>query len=281
MSITSYEMQGLTWQAKKHNQQDAILINNKVIQHKGLISKHHVFSRHEAWCVAVADGVSSSRYSDKAAIQVLQTIGQHFSQHTTDILFADIQNNLCQTLADSLVIDSHHSDEQDNNKKVKATHGASTTMTLLRYSSTDTQDQVSIQSLGDSRAYAYCRQQQQWTLLTRDDNFYEELLAANQIQYCDHEIASSYFVLMEYFCADWLHNVPEKPVIRHQLETNDAVLVCTDGVFDALAGEQWPPVLPDHSIKEWLNELLEKIRHSPTCGDNVSMVLVRALPSRT
>lgn len=34
----TFEMQGLTWKARSKYQQDAILIENKVIQHDGLIS---------------------------------------------------------------------------------------------------------------------------------------------------------------------------------------------------------------------------------------------------
>ena len=34
MNNLTYEMQGLTWQAEKKNQQDAVLIKNKVIYEK-------------------------------------------------------------------------------------------------------------------------------------------------------------------------------------------------------------------------------------------------------
>ena len=37
--MSTFEMQGLTWKARSKYQQDAILIENKVIQHDGLITK--------------------------------------------------------------------------------------------------------------------------------------------------------------------------------------------------------------------------------------------------
>ena len=43
----TFEMQGLTWKAKSKYQQDAILIENKVIQHDGLISKLYSHSEKE------------------------------------------------------------------------------------------------------------------------------------------------------------------------------------------------------------------------------------------
>lgn len=274
-NIMSYEMQGLTWQAKRRNQQDAILINHKVIQHKGVWTKHYQFNSNQAWCVAVADGVSSNEHSGKAASKVLEIIDEHFCQQTTNITFSIIQDRLCKALAENPDTYIDLLDDQESGDIKPAKHDPSTTMVLLRYVPALPYNQITIQSLGDSRAYAFCNEQKKWVALTRDDNFYEELLAVDQIKYCDQEVASSYYVLTEYFCANWLHEAPEKPVTYYELKVNDALLICTDGVFDALGSEYWPPIPHEQSLEEWLDMILEKIRHSPNCHDNVSMILVR------
>jgi hypothetical protein len=53
MNNLTYEMQGLTWQARK-NQQDAILIKNKVIYEKGRYSSLDISTDKNACCVAKA-----------------------------------------------------------------------------------------------------------------------------------------------------------------------------------------------------------------------------------
>ena len=82
MNNLTYEMQGLTWQARKKNQQDAILIKNKVIYEKGRYSSLDISTDQNAWCVAVADGISSQPNSDKAAIAVLEIINEYYKNNT-------------------------------------------------------------------------------------------------------------------------------------------------------------------------------------------------------
>ncbi len=96
--MASYEMQGLTWQALKKNQQDAVLIAGRVIQHKGIYSKPFLFDAHASWCAAVADGISSHSHSGMAAHQVLETVQRYYAQHEQDIKFAYIQDELCRAL---------------------------------------------------------------------------------------------------------------------------------------------------------------------------------------
>ncbi|KUG37283.1 hypothetical protein AAU60_16160 [Acinetobacter johnsonii] len=50
--MSTFEMQALTWKARSKYQQDAILIENKVIQHDGLITKQrwsHLFEQLKAY----------------------------------------------------------------------------------------------------------------------------------------------------------------------------------------------------------------------------------------
>lgn len=278
--MLNYEMQGLTWQALKRNQQDAILIAGKVIQHKGVYSKFFNFYVNESWCVAVADGVSSHSYSDRAAKQVLKSIQRYYAEHQQDIRFSHIQEQLCTALDK---IDTDWDDEHIDEPEQAVTHGASTTMALLRHSAQDQGNIIKIQSLGDSRVYMFSQQTQQWLLLTQDDNFLNELVNAEGLNDAElaaqygmgqKELASMYYVLTGFFCADGLHEVSEKPTLTYTAQHGDAFLVCTDGVFDALPAEQWQPILAEQSLKQWLETFLKCL--SPTAGDNVSLVLVRA-----
>lgn len=276
--MMNYEMQGLTWQARKNNQQDAILVAGKVIQHKGIYSKAHRFNGNDSWCVAVADGVSSHPYSGRAAKQVLKTIQQYYAEHEQDISFSEIQHQLSDALA-MFPLDW----DDDRMDDTPVTEGASTTMALLRHSTQDQHNVLRIQSLGDSRVYVFSHLQQQWLPLTQDDNFLNELINTDGLNDAElaakydmeeKELASMYYVLTGFFCADGLHEVSEKSTLTYKVQQGDAFLVCTDGVFDALPSEQWQPILASQTLKEWLEVFLKSLRSG--AGDNVSLVLVRA-----
>lgn len=78
MQKLAYEMQGLTWQARKKNQQDAILFKNKVIYEKGRYSSLDQVAGNIPWHAAVADGIGSQPNSDQAAIAVLEIINEYY-----------------------------------------------------------------------------------------------------------------------------------------------------------------------------------------------------------
>lgn len=266
MKNLNYEMQGLTWQARKKDQQDAILINNKVIQEKGRYSTLNISMNNDAWCIAVADGISSHPNSDKAAIAVLKIISQYYQNHTDDIRFSYIQELLSSKLNTKSVIDS------------------ATTMAMIRHSSQDKNNQVRIQSLGDSRVYYFSYKSQSWSILTTDDNFLNEIDTTDlseknlSILNSGKELASIYDTLTGYFCANSIHEVTQKETQIYQVEPNDVLMVCTDGVFDAIPHHQWPLIKENQSLKEWLKIFVETLK--PMAGDNISLVLVRAIHSQ-
>ncbi|AYA01554.1 serine/threonine protein phosphatase [Acinetobacter cumulans] len=257
-----YEMQGLTWQARKKNQQDAILIKNKVIYEKGRYSSLDISTDKNAWCVAVADGISSQPNSDKAAIAVLEIINEYYKNNTADIRLSYIQEVLCSKLKAKSVIDS------------------ATTMALIRHSAEDEYNQIRIQSLGDSRVYYFSHQLQSWSILTKDDNFFNEMDISNfseesiAVLNSGQELASIYDTLTGYFCANSIHEVDEKITQIHKVEPNDVLMVCTDGVFDAITHDEWPLIQINQSLKEWLKNFVEMLK--PFAGDNISLVLVKA-----
>ena len=251
--ISAFEMQGLTWKARSKYQQDAILIENKVIQHDGVISKRYCHSEQEKWCVAVADGISNSPTADKAAYTVLNALTQNREAGQYQALA--IQQYLVDQLANQ-----------------KSSFGASSTLALIYNDAR--QGFVKIQHIGDSRVYLFSQHDQKWHCLTRDDNYLEELRENGEVR-AGENYASIYDALLQYFCADPLHEVMDFTIAEEFLTQNDALLVCTDGVHDVMECTEWPPLIVDMELRTWLLEMKELL-HLKQAYDNVSMVLVRA-----
>lgn len=252
-----YEIMGFTWQAKPPKQQDAILIADQVFQQKVGISKLYKFSANVPWCVAVADGVNSSPCAEKASVAVLENVKDQWKEHQDkDLDFKEIQHNLCLQLADN-----------------PKTTGASSTLALVR--STPVKGQLRIQHLGDSRVYYYCSFYREWKCLTTDHTFLEELRQQGEIDESQN-YASIYNGLSGCFCADWLNEVANSPSQRALLLTNNALLICTDGLHDVLGVRLWPYFDKEVTHKEWLTSM-KKILSQPDVDayDNVSMVLLR------
>ncbi|MEG0603685.1 MAG: protein phosphatase 2C domain-containing protein [Acinetobacter sp.] len=251
--MNAFEMQGLTWKARSKYQQDAILIENKVIQHDGLISKLDRHSEQDKWCVAVADGISNSPTADKAAYTILSALTQNREVEQYQALA--IQQYLVDQLANQ-----------------KGSFGASSTLALIHNDAR--QGFVTIQHLGDSRVYLFSQHDQKWHCLTRDHNYLEHLRENGKIK-TGENYASIYDVLLQYFCADPLHEVSDFTIAEEFLTQNDALLVCTDGVHDVMECTEWPPLKADIELRMWLLEM-KALLHLKQAYDNVSMVLVRA-----
>ena len=228
-----FEMQGITWRARCAKQQDALLINNKVIQHDGLIAQRQQIPATAMWCVAVADGVAASPKAEQASISVLEAVRQQ--QQTmpeSTKRFSQIQHDLAQRMAE-------HSQ----------THSASSTLALVQNSAPE--GYVTIQHLGDSRVYYFSRFKQAWQCLTKDHVYLEELKAEGIAQ-ADQEYSSIYNMLTGYFCADWSHELLYEPPQQHVLSEGDALLLCTDGLHEALDSQHWLSPCEMPSLKDWL-----------------------------
>ena len=251
--MSSFEMQGLTWKARSKYQQDAILIENKVIQHDGLISKRYYHSEQEKWCVAVADGISNSPTADKAAYTILNALTQNREAGQYQALA--IQQYLVDQLANQ-----------------KSSFGASSTLALIHNDAR--QGFVTIQHIGDSRVYLFSQHDQKWHCLTRDHNYLEQLRENGEVK-AGENYASIYDALLQYFCADPLHDVMDFTTAEEFLTQNDVLLVCTDGVHDVIECTEWPSLKVDMELRTWLLEMKELL-HFKQAYDNVSMVLVRA-----
>ncbi|TXJ10536.1 MAG: serine/threonine protein phosphatase [Acinetobacter sp.] len=250
-----FEMQALTWRATQPIQQDAILIGNQVIQHDGLISKRYVYPTHEYWCTAISDGVSRSPKADKASKAVLNSVLAQ-SQAKQHVDLQHIQDDLSTALAAS-----------------SKTYSASATLALVSHASP--QGFVKIQHVGDSRVYLFSDCQQKWYALTKDHNFLNEMADNGEIDIIiGQQYASFYYMLSHCFCADSLHEVPEFSPKEQYLTDGDALLICSDGVYDVLQCSDWQPLLPETTLKTWLIEMKNALNQK-YAFDNVSMILIR------
>lgn len=251
--MSTFEMKGLTWKARSKCQQDAILIENKVIQHDGLITKLYSHSEKEQWCVAVADGISNSPAPEQASYTVLKALMQNKKIEPCQAF--TIQQYLVDQLAHQ-----------------KNSFGASSTLAFIQ--NDGDQGFVTIQHLGDSRVYLFSQHDQKWHCLTRDHNYLEQLRESGELR-AGENYASIYGALLQYFCADPLHEVMEFTRVEEYLTENDALLVCTDGVHDVMECGQWLPLKADMELRTWLLNMKASL-DSKQAYDNVSMVLVRA-----
>jgi serine/threonine protein phosphatase PrpC len=250
-----FEIQGLTWKGKADQQQDALLINGKVIQHKGLITQLHKYPLNQDWHIGIADGVSQSPHAKLAATTILDLCSADI-QNSTALSLVSLQKQFCQAL-----------------HNIPQSIGSSTTLAFLSHHQSQF---LNLQYLGNTRAYLFSQPTQQWRCLTHDHTYLEELREKQLLQEGE-QYASIYNALTQFFCADPIHNITEQPPFEEYLLENEAVVLCSDGVHDILECNQWSLLQPNQSLKEWLLQIKNKLAHSQAY-DNVSIVIVRLSP---
>lgn len=248
----TYQIQALTWRGGMPYQQDAVLVNAKVYQHRGVIS---ALSECDEFCVAVADGVASSPKADITSRTLLRLVRTMYDEERV-VDFGVLQHRLNDTLADKAGFD-----------------GSSSTL-VCAYTDNDG---VAIKHLGDSRAYHYHKGD--WHCLTKDHSFINELQADNLAD--DANYASCYGALTGYFCVDGLGDESAVAMVSHQninLQAGECLLLCSDGFSDVLEGN-FLPILKDLPLKEWLNDSIKQLKQagSKTQLDNASLIVLRCM----
>lgn len=247
----TYHIQAVNWRGGMAYQQDAVLIAPKIYQHQGRISRCYDTGQ---FCVAVADGVSTSPYSALASRTLLQlTSAMHADRGAVD--FVELQHRLNQALTD---------DRHD---------GASSTL-VCAYT---VGDEIVLQHLGDSRAYHY--DGVSWACLTQDHSFINELRADGAAS--DDSYASCYGALMGYFVVDRMADMSAVQLASHQtlsLKSSECLLLCSDGFYEVLHG-QFLPMNDAISLKQWLSDSIDQIKQIKPKQqlDNISAVLVRCI----
>lgn len=254
----TYQIQALTWRGGVPYQQDAVLVNTKIYQDKGIIS---TLDECDDFCVAVADGVAVSPKAGITSRTLLRLVRQMYGERGL-LDFDVLQHRLNDTLADKAGFD-----------------GSSSTL-VCAY--TDNNG-VMIKHLGDSRAYLY---RGGWHCLTKDHNFINELKADELAGLADdgdstHCYASCYHALTGCFCVDEYGDTSTTITPSHQhisLGKGDCLLLCSDGFSDVLDG-QFLPMDDNMVLKDWLNDSVRQLRRMTSQAelDNVSVIVVRCV----
>lgn len=249
--VMKYQIQAVTWRGDASDQQDSILINNKVYRDDGLMTR---LVECDEFCVAVADGVSSSPYSAWASRTLLELVNTMYAKSGA-VDFVELQNQLNQALTDDKY------------------EGASSTL-VCAYS---VGDGVVLKHLGDSRAYHY--DGKSWQCLTQDHSFINELSADGMMDVGSY--ASCYKALMGCFVVQDMADMSLIDMASHQvlnLKQGESLLLCSDGLSDVLDGCLLP-MNDKEDLKDWLYGSLKQVKETQPRQwlDNVSAVLVRCV----
>ena len=251
------EIMGLTWRGTPAIQQDSILINGEVFQQNLGISKLHFMT--DAFCIAVADGVSNSPKAERASQVALQAVNSQWQVLRQPIKLMAVQKYVCKALADNPM-----------------TNSASTTIAVLqRLDETDEvkNQTVYIQHVGDSRIYQFSPHTG-WECRTKDHTVMESLRDTSDIQE-GKQYASIYGGLDKYLVADWLYDdLPRALPQRITVTKGDWIMICSDGVHDLVSCENWPPCDAEVPLADWLRELKSKVFQAGA-WDNGSAIVAR------
>jgi serine/threonine protein phosphatase PrpC len=233
-------------------QQDALWNGEQVFQQDDLPC-----GQHNATCsrlvVAVADGVASSPFPQRASRHVLESLATEIAGGAAfDVrLVRRVHGYLCDALAKG------------------RTFGSSTTLAAAMIQ----QDQCRVLSVGDSRVYRIAADGA-WQQLSRDHTLINAMIERGEAAE-GTEYASFYNMLDACLVAD--DEETEFPVHRANAPflPGDTLLVCTDGVHDTLGD---PRLMKTHDARlAPLDQVIvwRKAVMAKGAPDNFSMVLVQ------
>lgn len=237
---------------KNPGQQDALWNGGQIFQQRDLPCDQFI-AEDDRIVVAVADGVSSSPFPQRASRHVLESLaGEIAAGSAFDVrLVRRAHGRLCDALAKG------------------RTFGASTTLAAAEVRN----DRCTVLSVGDSRAY-HMAADGVWQQLSRDHTVLNTMIDSGEAEE-GKEYASFYGMLDACLVAD--DEETEFPV--HRAESaflpGDALLLCTDGVHDTLGGSLLKQLrdvrlAPRDQVAAWRKAVL-----AAGAPDNFSMVLVQ------
>jgi len=252
------EVIAISWRGNTTRQEDAILIDNKVLQYSDSRITP-VYQQAQTLCVAVSDGVRHSPVPHKASKAVLNSVlKQHLAGQR--LWLSTIQTDLCQALADH-----------------PNSYGSSATLALVEAVASDQSNwqQLCVTHVGDSRVYHY-QQQSGWQQLTEDHTTLAAMLQDHQMV-ADQtvEYASMYAALNHCLVADWAdNNVDGLCGQLVDVQAGDWILLCSDGLYDILGHQYWPEITPATDLADWLKQIHDAV-HRKGAYDNGSVVVIR------
>ena len=224
------------------------------------------------FCLAVADGVASSNYSQhcsKAVVKAVKSLWTNQQKITTDSI-------------DNLLNQTKHSSKR---------HGAAATLAMvIGELDSDNKIKATITHVGDSRVYLLAKGATDWQCLTRDHNLLNELIddqaRANgqQVEFADYNregMAGSLYSITECFALNadksgLSSEAPESTVRTIGIESGDCLVICTDGIHDLVPSNDWQLIDAKTDLQQWLKTLKDKVYASDgNAYDNGTAIVVR------
>ena len=235
------------------SQQDALWDGMQVFQERDLVPRLHTTNSPAPIVIAVADGVASSPYPQKASKQVLKSLAAELVTEAPfdGRMIRRIHGYLCDTLAKG------------------KTFSALTTLIAAQYH----RDRCSILSIGDSRAYRMTAKGD-WQQLSRDHTVLNAMIDRGEAV-AGKVYASIYNMLDACLVAD--DEETEFPLHRAEssLLPGESLLLCTDGVHDVLGDAKLQRLMNPQLDAQAQVTILRKAILAAGAPDNFSMVLLR------
>ena len=238
-----------------HANQDSMLIGSRIVSNEAFgavcLEKHNSLSN----IFAVADGISSSKYSSIASRLALEEL-RKFVQTTNRFSARSAAERIQEKLANHAVSHPEH-------------RGMGTTLAGVFFEN----DQAHIFNTGDSRVYLF--RNGVLKQLSRDHTQAQRMLDCGEMTPEEFAECSDIYKMLEgYFVAGELED-DELMVSADKIavQGGDVFLVCTDGLSDTLTDAEILSILShDESLKEKAETLR---KHAlPQTRDNLSFILL-------
>lgn len=273
MSLLTAKVCAMIFQGNASNglQQDAFFFVDDYYQVKQGITP--VYTCENAFCVAVSDGVSASSlsgYASQMTVKTVKHLWQTYVKNPSQSPIMDIPS-IYEKIA----------------TMPKRYQGASATLALL-YRLVGKSDEIVIKHIGDSRVYHFSQATQKWRCLTRDHNLLNQLIdekaesenrKADFSDYNQTGMASPMYALTDCLIVDSDLDNNRMPAYGSQtltVQAGDALVVCTDGVYDLVPCNEWQAIDSIINLQDWLKQLRKQIYASDgNAYDNATAIVVR------
>jgi len=228
LSFRCFSQRGV---GKAHNE-DAVLLNGKV--HQGSVREHGVTDTAQPRYFAVADGVSAGTHPRTASRRLLEVLQIRLAVANGSAglgpILAHVQRDYAALAADP------------------AFHGMASTLVGARLCGSV----ATIFNVGDSRAYLLADGQAR--LLSRDHSLLSDMIDDGDITPAQAANAASFMRgLTSQFIADAEFDEFKVNTVTHELQTGERLLLCSDGLDEALNDSEIAELLAGNSDADLLN----------------------------
>lgn len=240
---------------KGYDNQDSILIDETLITHDSMRAPKLQEFHRDTLLLAVADGISSSKYSALASKMALESLKHYVATHpsfSSQKAIAYIQDQLSK----HAIIHPEH-------------RGMGTTLAGLYFED----GYVAHFNTGDSRVYRISKNTM--VQLSKDHTQAQLMLDRGEITVEEFESCSDIYSMLEgYLVAG---EMEDDELLVHsdrlQVKNGDLYFICTDGVTDTLKHDQLQQLLTGtENIDQKASKLIDAVM--PITQDNLSFIII-------